>query len=224
MRPSNYMIARPQSALTTNTVLRKTYFLLSLTLLFSALTATFAVVKNVGNMNPILSMVGWFGLYFITIALRNNKVGGLAAIFAFTGFTGYMLGPVLNSFIHNFSNGPQLVAASLGGTGFIFLALSGYVLVSKKDFSFLGGFLFIAILVGLLASVGGMLFGMPMLYLAASAAFILIASGMILFDTSRIINGGEQNYIMATIQLYIDIYMIFINLLQILGAFGGRRD
>jgi modulator of FtsH protease len=104
------------------------------------------------------------------------------------------------------------------------MALSGYVLVTKKDFSFMGGFLFIAMLVGIGASLGGIVFNIPMLYMASSAAFVLIASGMILFDTSRIINGGETNYIMATIQLYMDIYILFINLLQILGMFGGRRD
>ena len=131
---------------------------------------------------------------------------------------------MLNSFIHSFSNGTELIATSLGATGFIFLVLSGYVLVSKKDFSFLGGFLFIAMLVGILASLGGVIFSLPMLYIGASAAFILIASALILFDTSRIIHGGETNYIMATIQLYMDLYILFINLLQILSIFGGRRD
>ena len=222
MRPDNYTITRREPVVV-NAVLKKTYFLLSLTLLFSAVTAGFAVVKNVGFVNPLLSIVGIFGLYFLTYALRNSRMG-IAAIFAFTGFIGYTLGPLLNTYIHGFTNGPQLVAASLAGTGFIFIALSAYVLVSKKDFSYMGGFLFIAMLVGILASLGGVLFQIPMLYVASSAAFVLIASGMILYDTSRIMQNGETNYILATIQLYMDLYILFVNLLQILSIFGGRRD
>jgi modulator of FtsH protease len=224
MRPENYtVIRREQGAITMNQVLRKTYFLLSMTLLFSAAAAGFAVVKNVGFINPILSLVGWFGLYFLTFALRNSKAGFLA-LFAFTGFAGYTLGPLLNTYIHGFTNGPQLVATSLGATGFIFIALSGYTVISKKDFSYLGGFLFVAMLVGLLAILAGALFNMPMLYLVMCGAFVLIASGMILYDTSRIVNGGEQNAILATIQLYVDLYMLFVYLLQILSLFSGRRD
>lgn len=220
---SNYSISRPESVLAMNKVLRNTYFLLSLTLLFSAAAASFAVIRNVGMMNPIVSIVGWFGLYFLTVFLRNSPMG-LVALFAFTGFTGYTLGPVLNTYIHGFTNGPELVATSLGATGFIFIALSGYAIISKKDFSFMGGFLFVALLVGILASLSGVFFNIPMLYVAASGAFVLIASGLILFDTSRILQGGETNYIMATIQLYMDLYILFINLLQILSIFGGRRD
>jgi modulator of FtsH protease len=222
MRPESSLTAR-RPAVAMNEVLRKTYLLLSMTLLFSAATAGFAVIKNVSYINPIITLVGFFGLYFITMALRNSPLG-ILSIFAFTGFTGYTLGPILNSYIHGFSNGAELVGVSLASTGFIFMALSGYVLVTKKDFSFMGGFLFVALLVGIAASLGGIVFNIPMLYMASSAAFVLIASGMILFDTSRILQGGETNYIMATIQLYMDIYILFINLLQILGMFGGRRD
>lgn len=222
MRPDNYTITR-REPIVVNQVLKKTYFLLSLTLLFSAATAGYAVIKNVGFINPLLSMVGIFGLYFLTFALRNSPFG-VAAVFAFTGFIGYTLGPLLNTFIHGFSNGPELVATSLAATGFIFIALSGYVVISKKDFSYMGGFLFIAMLVGILASIGGMLFHIPMLYVAASVGFVLIASGMILYDTSRIMQNGETNYLLATIQLYMDLYILFVNLLQILSLFGGRRD
>lgn len=222
MRPDNYAVTR-REPIVINQVLRKTYFLLSLTLLFSALTAGYAVIKEVTAINPIIAFVGIFGLYFLTYALRNSPFG-VVSVFAFTGFIGYTLGPILNMYIHGFSNGPQLVATSLAATGFLFIALSAYVLISKKDFSYMGGFLFIAMLVGILASIGGVLFNIPMLYLASSAAFVLIASGMILFDTSRIMQNGETNYIMATIQLYMDLYILFVNLLQILGAFGGRRD
>lgn len=219
----NFTLTRPQSALATNTVLRKTYFLLSLTLLFSAAAAGFAVIKNVGAVNPIISLVGMFGLYFLVYALRNSPFG-VAAVFLFTGFLGYTLGPVLNMYIHNFSNGPQLVATSLGATGVIFLSLSAYVVTTKKDFSYMGGFLFVAMIVGVLASLGALVFQMPMLMVASSAAFVLIASGMILYDTSRIMNNGETNYILATIQLYMDIYILFVNLLQILSFFSGQKD
>lgn len=221
--PQNIIWVKDQSALSTNKVLQKTYLLLSLTLLFSAATAGFAVIKNVGMVNPLLYLVGMFGLYFLTYALRNSPFG-VVAVFGFTGFIGYALGPILNTYIHNFSNGAELVATSLAGTGVIFMSLSAYVLVTKKDFSFMGGFLFVAMIVGILASLGGALFHVPMLYIASSAAFILIASGMILYDTSRIINSGETNYILATIQLYMDLYILFINLLQILSYFAGRRD
>lgn len=219
----NISMVRERSVLATHKVLQKTYFLLSLTLLFSAATAGIAVIKDVAMVNPLLYMVGVFGLYFLTYATRNTPFGVLS-LFAFTGFIGYALGPILNIYIHQFVNGPQLVATSLAGTGAIFLGLSAYTVISKKDFSFMGGFLFIAMLVGILASLGGLVFNVPMLYLASSAAFVLIASGMILFDTSRIIHNGETNYIMATIQLYMDLYILFINLLQILSYFGGRRD
>lgn len=223
MRPYNVINPGADSALAVNQVLRKTYFLLSLTLLFSGAIAAVAIVKNVGMINHFVVIIGWFGLYFLTLALRNSPMG-ILAVFAFTGFIGFTLGPILNTFIHGFTNGPQLIAASLGSTGIIFMALSGYVLTTKKDFSFMGGLLFVAILVAILALTGGAFFNIPLLYIAISAAFVLIASGLILFDTSRIIHGGEQNYLMATIQLYIDLYILFINLLQILSIFGGRRD
>lgn len=219
----NFTLTRPQSGLAVNTILRKTYFLLSLTLLFSAATAGFAVIKNVSAVNPFISIIGVFGLYFLVYGLRNSPFG-VAALFLFTGFIGYTLGPVLNMYIHNFSNGPQLVATSLGATGVIFLSLSGYVLATKKDFSYMGGFLFVAMLVGILASLGALVFQMPMLMIASSAAFVLIASGMILFDTSRIMNNGETSAVMATIQLYMDIYILFVNLLQVLSFFGGQKN
>ena len=224
MKPQQTVVlSQSQSALATNKVLRSTYFLLSLTLLFSGVTAGIAMTMQVTIMNPFLYMIGFFGLYFLTISLRNSA-WGIASVFAFTGFIGYALGPILNFYIKNFSNGPALVTTSLVGTGVIFLALSAYVLTTKKDFSFLGGFLFVAILVGIVASLGAMIFNIPTLEVIVSGAFILIASGLILFDTSRIINGGETNYIMATIQLYVDIYILFVNLLQLLSIFGGQRN
>lgn len=203
-------------------VLRKTYFLLSLTLLFSAAAAGFSMKTTMPPLNIFIQMIGMFGLLFLTMALRNS-VWGLVSIFAFTGFTGYTLGPVLNSYIAQFSNGSELIFTSLGATGVIFVGLSGYVLTTKKDFSYLGGFLFIALLAAILLSLAGMLFNLPMLQLALSFAFVVIFSGFILYDTSRILQNGEINYIMATISLYLDILNLFLSLLRLLSAFAGNR-
>ncbi|MGQ3889419.1 Bax inhibitor-1/YccA family protein [Legionella sp. CNM-1927-20] len=213
---------RNESVLATNKVLRNTYLLLSMTFLFSAFTAYAAFALNVRPMNPILMIVGVYGLMFLTHALRNSALG-LISVFAFTGFLGYTLGPILNMVIANYVNGPQLVATALGGTGMIFFALSGYALVTRKDFSFLGGFLFIGVMVALLAMIAGIFFQIPALHLAVSAAFVLISSGLILFQTSEIIHGGETNYISATVALFVSIYNLFISLLQLLSAFSGRE-
>lgn len=205
-----------------NRVLRNTYFLLSLTLIFSAGMAAISMTTHFA-INPFVSIIVMFGLLFATMALRNSGWGLLMA-FAFTGFMGLMIGPTLNAYIHNFSNGPELVATAAGGTGVIFVALSAYVLVTKKDFSFMGGFLFVALLTAVIASFAAMFFNIPGLQVVCSAAFILIFSGFILYDTSRIVNGGQDNYIMATISLYLDILNLFLSLLQILSIFGGNRN
>jgi len=211
------------SALATNKVLRNTYLLLGLTFLFSTLTAYLSFVSNARPLNPLFFIVGVYGLMFLTNALRNSPLG-LIAVFAFTGFMGYALGPILNAYIANFTNGPQIIATALGGTGLIFFALSGYVLTTRKDFSYLGGFLFIAVMVAVLAMIGNIFFQMPALNLGISAAFVLISSGLILFQTSEIIHGGETNYISATVSLFVSIYNLFISLLNLLGAFSGNRD
>jgi modulator of FtsH protease len=164
-----------------------------------------------------------FGLLFLVSALRNSA-WGILATFAFTGFMGYTLGPVLNSVMTNFANGGQIVVTALGATGAIFLVLSAYVLTTRKDFSYMGGFLFAAITVAFLAGIGGMLFNIPMLQLVVSGAFALLSSGLILFHTSQIVNGGERNYIMATISIYIALYNLFVSLLQLLSVFGGNRE
>ena len=224
MQPGINTVTRAQTALVlqTNSVIRNTYILLSLTLLFSAFTAWFGMVSNAAPLG-LLALPIYFGLLFLTQSLKNS-VWGLVSIFAFTGFLGYTLGPILNYTIHGFNNGPQIVMASLGLTGVIFFALSGYALTTRKDFSYLGGFLFVAATIGMLASIAGIFFHFPMLYLAVSAGFVLIASGMILFETSQIINGGERNYIMATITLYVAIYNLFISLLQLFMMLTGRRN
>lgn len=217
------VIKTQQSVLSTHSVLRNTYFLLSLTLLFSAGTAYFAMATNARGPGMMLFIVGMFGLSFLVSALRNSGWGILAA-FAFTGFMGYVLGPILNMFLHSYANGGQIIMTALGATGFIFLALSAYVLTTRKDFSYMGGFLFALIMVAFMVGIGAAIFNAPMLQLVVSGAFALLSSGLILFHTSQIIHGGEQNYIMATISIYVALFNLFTSLLNILGAFAGNRD
>lgn len=216
------VISRGQeSALATNKVLRNTYMLLGLTFLFSAFMAYVGLASHAAPLNPLLFIVGVYGLMFLTQYLKNS-VWGLVSIFAFTGLLGYGLAPILQFYLTAFSNGGQIVSTALGATGVIFFGLSAYTLTTRKDFSYLGGFLFIGVMVALLAMIGGIFFSIPGLNLAISALFVLISSGMILFQTSMIIQGGERNYIMATITLFVSIYNLFVSLLQLLGAFGGR--
>ena len=207
--------------LATNKVLRNTYALLSMTLLFSAATAGIAMVLNLPPFNPILTMVGYFGLLFATAKTANRGLG-LLFVFLLTGFMGLTLGPILNLYLAT-ANGSQMVMTALGGTGVIFLALSGYALTSRKDFSFMGGFLMVGILVAFLGGIGAMIFSIPMLSLAVSGMFVLLMSGLILYETSNIIHGGETNYIMATVTLYVSIYNLFLSLLHLLTAFGSNE-
>ena len=217
---NNVAVSRPaESALATNKVLRNTYALLSMTLLFSALTAGIAVATNAQPMNVFLVLGGYFALLFATSALRNSA-WGILMVFALTGFLGYTLGPMISYFL-SVPGGSTVVMTALGGTGVIFLGLSAYALVSGKNFSFLGGFLMVGILVAFLASLAGLVFAMPGLMLAVSAMFILLMSGLILYQTSAIIHGGEDNYIMATVTLYIAIFNLFQSLLILLGIMGG---
>ena len=218
----HYAVARPApSVLATNKLIRNTYILLSLTLLFSAMTAGISMALNLPSMGLLITLGGYFGLLYLTSALRNS-IWGLAAVFALTGFMGLTLGPFLNAYLQHFSNGGQLVMLALGGTGVIFLGLSGYALSSRKDFSFMGGFIMVGILVAFLAGLSAVLFSIPALALAVSAIFILLMSGLILYQTSEMIHGGETNYIMATITLYVAIFNLFTSLLHLLGAFAGR--
>lgn len=224
MRPQNLSMNRSRDAvISTNQILRKTYFLLSLTLLFSAATAGYAIMTNAKPIGIILLLVGMFGLYFLTTALRNSR-WGILAIFAYTGFMGYTLGPIINLYIHSYTNGSQIVMTSLGATGMIFLGLSAYALVSRKDFSYLGGFIFVAVMVAFIGALATMFLHIPILSLLISGAFAVISSAFILYTTSQIIHGGETNYIMATISLYIAIFNLFVSLLRILGAFSGNRN
>lgn len=204
-----------------NRVLRNTYALLALTLLFSAATAGISMSLNLPHPGLVLTLIGYFGLLFLTTRYRNSAIG-LAMVFALTGFMGYTLGPLLNAYL-SLSGGPQLVMTALGGTGVTFLGLSGYALVSRKNFSFMGSFLMVGILVAFLAGLGAIFFELPGLALAVSAMFVLLMSGLILYETSNIVHGGETNYVMATVTLYVSIYNLFTSLLHLLGAAGGQE-
>ncbi len=216
-------ITRTQTAvLATNKVIRNTYTLLSMTLLFSALAAGISIAMNLPHPGILLTLGGYFGLLFLTSALRNSA-WGILSIFALTGFMGLTLGPVINMYLHAYSNGAELVALAMGGTGIIFIGLSSYALTTKKDFSFMGGFLIVGILAAFLAGIGAVIFNVPLLSLAISGVFVLLMSGLILYQTSEIIHGGETNYIMATITLYISIYNLFTSLLHMLGFMNGEN-
>ncbi len=209
------------SLIATHSILRNTYLLLSLTLLFSALTAYWAMVTNAGYPGVIFFLVGSYGLLFLTMWLRNSP-WGLVSVFAFTGFMGYTLGPILNAALRT-ANGPHIIMTALGMTGLIFFGLSAAVLMTRKDFGFLGSFLFAGMIALLVAMVAGIFWHVAALYLAISVAFAVFSSMAIIFETSQIIHGGQTNYIMATISLYVSIYNIFISLLNILGMMGDRR-
>jgi modulator of FtsH protease len=214
-------IARPaESVLSTNRVLRNTYTLLAMTLLFSAMTAGVAMALDLPHPGIIITLVGYFGLLFLTSKFRNSALG-LAFVFALTGFMGLTLGPIIDQYLSALPNGSQVVAMAMGGTGVIFLGLSGYALSSRKDFSFLGGFVLTGVLVAFLAGLGALFFELPGLSLAVSAMFVLLMSALILWETSNIIHGGETNYIMATVSLYVAIFNLFTSLLHLLGVFGG---
>ncbi len=212
--------ARYDSAvLETNKVLKNTYMLLGMTLAFSAVTAGISMALNLpAFMGLVFSLIG-FGLLFVVNRMADSAKG-LPAIFAFTGVMGAGLGPLLNAYLA-MPGGPQLVMQSLAGTAFIFFGLSAYALQSKRDFSFMTGFLFAGLIVAIVAMIANIFLGIPALSLTISAAVVMIMSGLILVDTSRIINGGETNYIRATVGLYLNIYNIFVHLLHLLGAFGG---
>jgi modulator of FtsH protease len=216
-------ISRSQeAALSTNKVVRNTYMLLSMTLFFSAITAVTTMVMQVGQGTGFVLLIGGFGMSFVVRATANSSKG-LIAVFAFAGLMGAALGPTISMYIAAYANGSALVAQALGGTALIFLSLSGYALTTGKNFNFLGGFIFTGMMVVLVAMIANIFLQIPAFSLAISSAVILLMSGFILFDTSRIINGGERNYILATISLYLSIFNIFIHLLHLLSMLTGRR-
>ena len=203
------------SVLSTNKVIRNTYMLLSLTLAFSALTAGLSMAMGAPRLGIIVTLVGYFGLLFATSKFRNSSLGVLF-VFALTGFMGYTLGPIVSKYL-SMPNGTQIVMQAMAGTAAIFLGLSTYALTTRKDFSFMGGFLFVGVLVAFLAGLGAIFFAIPALSLTVSAAFVLLMSGLILYETSNIIHGGETNYVMATVSLFVSIYNLFTSLLHLLG-------
>ena len=215
----NFSTATQSSAIEINKVLRSTYMLLSMTLAFSAVTAGISMAMGLSGMVGLVMMLAAFGVMFI-VNKNADKTSGIFWIFAFTGLMGASLGPTL-SYYAAMPNGGSLIMQALGGTALIFFALSGYALTSKKDFSFMGGFLMVGLIVVIVAGIANLFFQIPALSLAMSAAIIMIMSGLILFDTSRIINGGERNYIRATMSLYLNVYNIFVSLLHLLGIFGS---
>lgn len=206
----------------TNSVIRNTYILLSATLIFSAAMAGVAMAANAPMLNIWLVLGGYFGLLFATHKLRDSA-WGLLAVFGLTGFMGFTLGPILNAYIAAYGNGAQLVMYAAGSTGAIFIGLSAYALGSKRDFSFMGGFLIAGILVAFIAGIANIFLAMPVLSLVVSSMFVMLMCGYILWQTSAMIHGGETNYISATVSLYVSIYNLFTSLLQLFGVFGGEE-
>jgi len=195
--------------------------LLSMTLLFSAAMAGVSIALKLPYFGPLLTLGGYFALLFLTAKMRNSA-GGIVCVFALTGFMGLTLGPLLSAYMQNIANGGELIMTALGSTGLIFLALSGYALQSKKDFSFMGGFLMVG-MIGLLGVIVlGLFVDLSAFQMAISTGIVLLMGAMILFQTSAIIHGGETNYIMATVSLYVSLYNLFLNLLMLMGI--GRDE
>lgn len=213
--PATVLGAR-SSALTTNKVLRNTYLLLGATLGFSAVMAAVSMALNFPHMG-LLTLVGYFGLLFAVHKTQNSS-WGLLWIFALTGFMGLTLGPILNLYLKMLPNGDQVILTALGTTAAAFLGLSAYAVKSEKDFSFLGGFLFVGAMGAFILGLVAYFFNLPTLSLVVSGMFLIVSSALILFQTSAIIKGGETNYIIATVSLYVSIYNMFLSLLHILGV------
>lgn len=208
-----------ESVLTTNRVLRNTYFLLSITLVWSALVAGVSMAMNLPYPGIIITLVAFYGLLYLTEKNRNNSMG-LFFTFMLTGFLGYSLGPILNSYV-----GAGLgwaIAPALGGTALTFMACSAYALTTKRDLSFLGGMMMAGFVILIAGTIANIFLQMPMISVALSGMFALFSTAAILFTTQSIIRGGETNYISATITLYVSIYNLFLSLLQLLGLFGSN--
>lgn len=215
-------IERVGSGITINRVLRNTYWLLAMTLSFSAVCAYGSMRFNVPHPGLMLTLLGYFGLLFLTQALRNSA-WGLLSIFALTGFMGMTMGSILNAVTSVVGNGHELVMLAFGGTAAVFVTMSLVGVLAKRDFGFLGKFLFVGILVAFFAGLAAYFFKLPALQLAVSGAFVLLSSGLILWQTQQIARGGETNYISATITLFVSIYNLFSSLLHLLLAFAGEE-
>jgi modulator of FtsH protease len=225
---SSYPARAPELAVEASRVLRNTYLLLALTMVPTVIGAVVGVNTSFGFLRayPIAGPIGMFlvmlGLLFGVSKLRNS-VWGIALLFAFTFIAGWFLGPMLQAAL-GLRNGAQLVGIAAGGTGVVFATMAGIATVTKRDFSFLGKFLFVGLILLIVASLANLFFQIPALALTVSAVAVLLFSMYILFDVSRIVTGGETNYVMATMAIYLDIYNLFVNLLHLLMAFAGARD
>ncbi len=214
----NYSVANTaQNVSAVNKVIRNTYTLLSMTLVFSAIMAAISTFAEMPPMTYLLCIGGAFLLIWLVLPRTANSPAGLGVVFAITGLMGFGLGPLLSMYL-SLPNGPQIVGTAFGGTGVIFLGLSGYALTTRKNFSFMGGFLVAGLLMVLMAALANIFLDMPALSLAISAVVIMLMSGFILYDTSQMIHGGETNYLLMTVNLYINIFNIFVHLLHILGV------
>lgn len=209
-----------ESAVSINSVLKNTYMLLALTLALSTVTAGVAMAAGIGfGMGLVFNLIA-LGLLMFVLPRTANSAKGLVTVFAFTGLMGAGIAPLLNHYLH-MAGGGQLIMQALGGTALVFFALSAYALTTRKDFSFAGGFLMVGMVVVMLAGIANIFFHMPAVSLAINAAIVLLMSVAILYHTSSIIHGGERNYIMATVSLYLAVYNLFVSLLQLLGVFGS---
>jgi len=221
MNRLDYTVARPAgNTLAVNKVIKNTYMLLSATLVFSAAMALVSMMFAMPLWTYTASVLGAMVLGMFVLPRTANSTSGLGVIFLITGLMGFGLGAVLTMYLA-LPHGPETIATALGGTGVIFLGLSGYALTTRKDFSFMGGFIFAGMMVMIVAMIANIFLTIPALQLAIAAGIMLLMSAYILFQTSQMIHGGETNYIFATYGLYIAIFNIFITLLQILGIFGG---
>lgn len=220
MNERHYALDHAQAdQLEVSRVLRNTYGLLAMTLAFSGLVAYMAQQMKVPYPSFFVVLIGFYGLFFLTAKLRNSP-WGLVSTFALTGFMGYTLGPILNRYL-GMPNGGEVVSSAFAMTGLVFCGLSAYVLTTRKDMSFLAGFITAGFFVLIGAMLASFFFNISGLQLAISAGFVLFSSACILFQTSAIIHGGERNYIMATISLYVSIYNLFVSLLQLMGIMGS---
>lgn len=211
------------SILSTNRVLRNTYLFLALTLAFSALMAGVAMTQNAAPVNIVFQLIGMMGLLFAIQATQNSPLG-IVLTFAFTGFMGYTLGPLLNYFLAVIPKGQEIIFSALGGTAMIFFAASGYAMTTRQNFNYLFAFLSIGLTVAFIMSLLNVfVFQMPLISLVVSGALLLVNTGFILFETSQIIQGGQRNYVLATLSIYLSLYNIFISLLQILSFFSGNN-
>jgi modulator of FtsH protease len=216
---SQTYVGQNESTLAVNKVLRNTYTLLAMTLAFSAVIAAVSTMAKWPHLHPILTLVGYFGLLFGVYKTKDSGMG-IVLTFALTGFLGYTLGPILNIAL-SMPGGGEMVATALGGTALTFFATSAYVLTTKKDMSKLGGLVTAGIIMVFVAMLANLFFQLPALQLAISAIMIPLMAMLIMWQTSDIINGGERNYILATVTLYVSIYNLFLSMLQLLMAFGG---